>query len=284
MNKKRSFLRTAAAYPHMLWSLLFIVVPLLFVLYYALTVENPDGSFSFSFSNITALGSESYFPVFIRSICFAVVATLICLLLAYPLAYTLSQCKVSSQRMLIMLVMLPMWMNLLIRTYSWMNILETNGVINNFLASIGLPRMQLLGNAVGCVVFGTLVRFGLPALAAKAELLSAAKLGETAPEALIRSFFCGVLMYVAVWIFRNKKTVLGIFICIPVFILSGFEHSVANMFYFATGAAYSLEALLYTLIFILGNSLGAWVIPALMLAVEKSEEGKEEGRGKSEEK
>ena len=72
MNKKRSFLRTAAAYPHMLWSLLFIVVPLLFVLYYALTVENPDGSFSFSFSNITALGSESYFPVFIRSICFAV--------------------------------------------------------------------------------------------------------------------------------------------------------------------------------------------------------------------
>ena len=158
MTKKRSFLRTAAAYPHMLWSLLFIVVPLLFVLYYALTVENPDGSFSFSFSNITALGSESYFPVFIRSICFAVVATLICLLLAYPLAYTLSQCKVSSQRMLIMLVMLPMWMNLLIRTYSWMNILETNGVINNFLASIGLPRMQLLGNAAA-VILGMVYNF-----------------------------------------------------------------------------------------------------------------------------
>ncbi len=158
MNKKRSFLRTAAAYPHMLWSLLFIVVPLLFVLYYALTVENPDGSFSFSFSNITALGSESYFPVFIRSICFAVVATLICLLLAYPLAYALSQCKVSSQRMLIMLVMLPMWMNLLIRTYSWMNILETNGVINNFFASIGLPRMQLLGNA-GAVILGMVYNF-----------------------------------------------------------------------------------------------------------------------------
>ena len=158
MNKKRSFLRTAAAYPHMLWSLLFIVVPLLFVLYYALTVENPDGSFSFSFSNITALGSESYFPVFIRSIYFAVVATLICLLLAYPLAYALSQCKVSSQRMLIMLVMLPMWMNLLIRTYSWMNILETNGVINNFFASIGLPRMQLLGNA-GAVILGMVYNF-----------------------------------------------------------------------------------------------------------------------------
>ncbi len=158
MNTKRSFLRTAAAYPHMLWSVLFIVVPLLFVLYYALTVENPDGSFSFSFSNITALGSESYFPVFIRSICFAVVATVICLLLAYPLAYTLSKCKVSSQRMLIMLVMLPMWMNLLIRTYSWMNILETNGVINNFLASIGLPRVQLLGNAAA-VILGMVYNF-----------------------------------------------------------------------------------------------------------------------------
>ncbi|MBQ8174355.1 MAG: ABC transporter permease [Clostridia bacterium] len=158
MNKKRSFLRTAAAYPHMVWSVLFIVVPLLFVLYYALTVENPDGSFSFSFANITALGSESYFPVFIRSICFAVVATVICLLLAYPLAYALTQCKVSSQRMLIMLVMLPMWMNLLIRTYSWMNILETNGVINNFLASIGLPRVQLLGNAAA-VILGMVYNF-----------------------------------------------------------------------------------------------------------------------------
>ena len=158
MNKKRSFLRTAAAYPHMLWSLLFIVVPLLFVLYYALTKENPDGSFSFSFSNITALGSESYFPVFIRSICFAVVATMICLLLAYPLAYALTRCKVSSQRMLVMLVMLPMWMNLLIRTYSWMNILEANGVINNFLVSIGLPRLQLLGNAAA-VILGMVYNF-----------------------------------------------------------------------------------------------------------------------------
>ncbi|MBP3436738.1 MAG: formate/nitrite transporter family protein [Clostridia bacterium] len=142
-------------------------------------------------------------------------------------------------------------------------------------SDLGALFAGLLGNLLGCVVFGTLVRFGLPALAAKAETLSAAKLGETGPEALIRSFFCGVLMFVAVWIFQNKKTVLGIFICIPVFILSGFEHSVANMFYFATGASYSLQTLLYTLLLVLGNSLGSWVIPALLLAVEEKKEPQE---------
>ena len=158
MNKKRSFLRTAAAYPHMVWSVLFIVAPLIFVLYYALTKEDANGNFYFSWSNITALAGENYLPVFFRSICFAIVATAICLLLAYPLAYFLSKCKVSSQRMLIMLVMLPMWMNLLIRTYSWMNILETNGLINNLLTAIGLPNAQLLGNGAA-VVLGMVYNF-----------------------------------------------------------------------------------------------------------------------------
>ncbi len=158
MNKKRSFLRAAAAYPHMVWSVLFIVAPLIFVLYYALTVENPDGSFSLSLSNLAALGGENYMMVFLRSICFAVIATVICLLLAYPLAYFLSKSRVSSQRMLIMLVMLPMWMNLLIRTYSWMNILETNGLINNFLTSVGLPQAELLGNSFA-VILGMVYNF-----------------------------------------------------------------------------------------------------------------------------
>ena len=161
-----------------------------------------------------------------------------------------------------------------------------NLVLHHKKADLGALFSGLLGNALGTVAFGSLVRLGLPALAAKAELLSAAKLAETGPEALIRAFFCGVLMYIAVYVFVNKKTVLGILVAIPVLILSGFEHSIANMFYFATGAAYSFNALLYTLIFILGNSLGSWIIPALMLAVEKSEEVKvkEEVKAKSEEK
>ena len=142
----------------MVWSVLFIVAPLIFVLYYALTTENPDGSFTFSLANIGALFSENYLTVFLRSICFAIVATVICLLLAYPLAYFLSKMKVSTQRMMVMLVMLPMWMNLLIRTYSWMNILETNGIINNLLVSLGLPRAQLLGNGAA-VVLGMVYNF-----------------------------------------------------------------------------------------------------------------------------
>ena len=158
MNKKRSFLHAAAAYPHLVWTVLFIVAPLVFVLYYALTGEDDAGNFYFSFENIAALGGENYLPVFIRSICFAAVATVICLLLAYPLAYFLSRSSVSSQRILIMLVMLPMWMNLLIRTYSWMNILETNGIINHFLAALGLPQAQLLGNS-GAVILGMVYNF-----------------------------------------------------------------------------------------------------------------------------
>ena len=70
MNNKRSFCKSAAAYPHIVWSVLFIVAPLLFVLYYAMTVENPDGSFSFSFANIASLFGENYMMVFLRSICF----------------------------------------------------------------------------------------------------------------------------------------------------------------------------------------------------------------------
>ena len=158
MTKKRSFLRTAAAYPHMVWSVLFIVAPMVFVLYYAMTVEDANGNFTFSFANIASLFGESYMPVFLRSICFALIATVICLLIAYPLAYCLAQMKVSTQRMMVMLVMLPMWMNLLIRTYSWMNILESNGIINNLLTTIGLPRAELLGNS-GAVILGMVYNF-----------------------------------------------------------------------------------------------------------------------------
>ena len=142
----------------MVWSVLFIIAPMLFVLYYALTVEDANGNFIFSFDNIAALAGESYMPVFLRSICFALIATVICLLIAYPLAYCLAQMKVSTQRMMVMLVMLPMWMNLLIRTYSWMNILESNGIINNLLTAIGLPRAELLGNS-GAVILGMVYNF-----------------------------------------------------------------------------------------------------------------------------
>ena len=129
----------------------------------------------------------------------------------------------------------------------------------NILATL----FGLLGNAIGCTVFGLLARAALPTISARVETMVLAKLEQSVPQALIRAFFCGVLMYIAVRMYREKGTVLGIFVCVPAFILSGFEHSIANMFYFAAAHRLDVESVLYLLLIILGNSLGGWCIPLL---------------------
>ena len=141
--------------PYLLWAVLFIVVPLLFVAYYTFT--NADGNFTFS--NISRFfTSETYMTVFWRSLVYALWATGICLLIAYPFAYCMSKVNASSQRMLMLLVMLPMLMNLIVRTYSWQQILERNGIVNKLLESIGLPSVTFLGNA-GVIVFGMVYNY-----------------------------------------------------------------------------------------------------------------------------
>ncbi len=154
MNRKRSFLETVAAYPHIVWSVLFIIAPLIFVIYYTFT----DAEGAFTFQNILNLANPDYLSIFMRSICFAIVATFICLVIAYPLSYFISRMSANKQRILLLLVMLPMWMNLLIRTYSWMNILENNGLINTLLSKIGLGPFQMLGNSAA-VVLGMVYNF-----------------------------------------------------------------------------------------------------------------------------
>lgn len=129
----------------------------------------------------------------------------------------------------------------------------------------------LLGNLVGCFGFGLLARVGLPALGAGAEALCAVKLTQSVPETLIRAFFCGVLMYIAVRIYRQRNTPIGIFICIPVFILSGFEHSIANLFYFSAAACFTPNSALYLLLVILGNSVGGLFIPLLEKCTKERE-------------
>ena len=101
--------------------------------------------------------------------------------------------------------------------------------------------LGLLGNLIGALVTGLLIREALPAIGEKAAALGTAKLEQTALQTLVRACFCGILVYVAVNLFRDKKTVLGILIGIPVFILSGFEHSVADMFYMAAAGEFSLR-------------------------------------------
>ena len=127
---KSSFLRRLINAPYLLWSAIFIIVPLVIVAYYAFT----DESGNYTLSYILNIGE--YKEVFIRSLVYAVIATLITLVMSYPVAYYMSRSKVSTQKIMMLLVMLPMWMNLLIRTYSWTTILEKTGLINSFQSII----------------------------------------------------------------------------------------------------------------------------------------------------
>lgn len=153
MQSKPLMARLMAA-PHIVWSILFIIAPMLFVFYYAFT----DASGAFTMSNILELASPSYLTIFARSGAFALVATAICLLVAYPLAYAVSRANPKRQKFYIMLIMLPMWMNFLIRTYSIMAIIEDTGFINNILTSIGLDPIHMI-NTDGAVIFGMVYNY-----------------------------------------------------------------------------------------------------------------------------
>lgn len=123
--------------------------------------------------------------------------------------------------------------------------------------------LGLLGNGLGTILGGWLIRAGLPHLGAAAETLCAAKLAQGPGQTFIRALFCGVLMYLAVSVYRDQKTVIGILFCVPVFILSGFEHSIADMFYFAASGIVSLRAFGFLWVVIIGNSVGGMLLPTL---------------------
>ena len=151
MNKK-TFGNKLVASPYIVWSAIFIVVPLIIMVYFALT----DSSGAFTLANLSSLGQ--YKKAFAISIIYAAAATLITLVLAYPMAYFMTKLNVSSQRMLFMIVMIPMWMNFLIRTYSWITILANTGLINTFLTNIGLKPLKLI-NTPGAVILGMVYDF-----------------------------------------------------------------------------------------------------------------------------
>jgi spermidine/putrescine transport system permease protein len=138
--------------PYLLWSILFIVAPLIMVAYYAFT----DKTGAFTINNFSQM--VDYFPTILLSILYGVVATLICLLIGYPFAYFLSKHTERTQRTIVLLVMLPMWMNFLIRTYSLMTILGDSGVINSILQKIGLSPVHMI-NTSGAVILGMVYNF-----------------------------------------------------------------------------------------------------------------------------
>jgi len=129
--------------------------------------------------------------------------------------------------------------------------------------------LGLLGNLIATVICGILLRFAVPAMGEKALTICTAKLEQTFLSALIRGIFCGILIYLAVDIFRQQKGTIGIVFCIPVFILSGYEHSIADMFYFAASGIVSMEAFGYLWTIILGNAVGGLLLPVLSKIGEK---------------
>lgn len=125
----------------------------------------------------------------------------------------------------------------------------------------------LLGNIIATLLCGLLIRYAIPNVGEMAETVCASKLaGQNFLQTVIRSVFCGVMVYLSVAIYKEKNTPVGIIFCIPTFILSGFEHSVADMFYFGAAGLkvfFSGEGLLFLLAVLIGNSLGGLLLPAL---------------------
>ena len=144
------------AAPYVGWMALFVVAPLIVVLVYALTRENAAGDWYLTMENFA--GMAGYAAVFGRSFLLAGIATVICILLGYPMAYFLSRERGRLRSMAMLLIMLPMWMNFLLRTYSWVFLLERNGFFNTLLSSIGLPKLDII-NTSSAVVLGMVYNF-----------------------------------------------------------------------------------------------------------------------------
>ena len=129
---KKSFFGRAWASPHIVWAILFIIAPICFVVYYAFT----DSNGSFTLSNFSQF--SHYAPTLLLSLMLALISTTVCLIIGYPVAYAISRAKPTTQKILIMMLMLPMWINFIIRTDSIAILIEKNGVINSILQNVGL--------------------------------------------------------------------------------------------------------------------------------------------------
>lgn len=151
-KKKRSLLGALPAVPYVVWMVLFIAIPLGMVAFFALT--DPQGQFTLE--NI-ARGGE-HMSVLLRSIKLATIATILCIIIAYPLAYILSRKQGFQKQTLFVMVMLPMWMNFLLRTYGWMTLLENEGLINKFLSIFHIGPFQMI-NTAGAVVLGMVYNY-----------------------------------------------------------------------------------------------------------------------------
>ena len=167
-GRRAALIERIALAPYSIWAVIFILVPLAFTAYYAFTDEN----FAFTFDNITRFFTSvstvtdggatrevhTYLVIFWRSLKLAVISTFICLVIGYPIAYIIARAKPRVQKTLITLIMVPMWMNFLIRTYAWMTILQDTGLLNGLFNALGLGTAHIIGTE-GAVVVGMVYDF-----------------------------------------------------------------------------------------------------------------------------
>ena len=157
--------KKSLAYPHLMWMLVFVLVPMVIILLYSINILTPGGTGSFSFANYTKLFADTlYLRTFGYSLWIALLSTIFCLGLGYPVAYILAGREKERQRKgkksstMFLLFVMPMWMNMMLRTYSWLTILETNGLLNTVLRFLGLPDINIL-YTTGAVILGMVYDF-----------------------------------------------------------------------------------------------------------------------------
>lgn len=158
MNKLK---RQLLAGPYLIWIIGFILLPVIMILYYALT----NGAGTFTFSNILAIGDPIHRKALFLSLKLAFLCTAFCLVLSYPLAMILSNLRKKHQNLIVFIFILPMWMNFMLRILAWKMLLSNNGVINSFLELLGLPTLDILNTStavVFCMVYDFLPFMILP--------------------------------------------------------------------------------------------------------------------------
>lgn len=155
MKNKKS--QSLLAYPYVIWSLIFIVAPILIILILSF-FKTTNGETIFSLDNYKKILNPTYLNIFLHSIVLAFISTVLCLILGYPVAYIISKYNLKKRNILILLFILPMWMNFLIRTYAWMAILNTNGILNNILGIFGISPVKFLYTE-GAVLLGMVYNF-----------------------------------------------------------------------------------------------------------------------------
>ena len=146
--------RKLLAGPYLFWAVSFVIIPLLMIVYYGLT----DKEGHFTFSNLGMMTSQENLKALGLALLLSLISTLICLVLAYPLAMILSEKNMNQTSFIVLIFILPMWMNFLLRTLAWQTLLEKNGVINNILHFLHLPEKSLINNP-GAIVLGMVYNF-----------------------------------------------------------------------------------------------------------------------------